>query len=271
MINEIIRDNVTILDADVSALRMEVKEDKDERKEIIERMDRKEKARDQTMARVIGLENSSTNGITEGTGPRHEVTNQTSSVNIKKTHEQLRQGMKETGRNMSNENQFANNHTGRARTPRHSKTQLVVFGIEEKNIANRAGRKERETKEIKKILKLADKDWNSVGLIDHHRVGKYTRHSTKPRPTKITFDSNERMFNFLTKARNLKDHEEYKHIKIHKHLNKEEIEILREQLKQVQAGNNARSDGEVKEFFWAIRGIRAKKIYIRPAPTPGRE
>ena len=271
MINEIIRDNVTILDADVSALRMEVKEDKDERKEIIERMDRKEKARDQTMARVIGLENSSTNGITEGTGPRHEVTNQTSSVNIKKTHEQLRQGMKETGRNMSNENQFANNHTGRARTPRHSKTQLVVFGIEEKNIADRAERKERETKEIKKILKLADKDWNSVGLIDHHRVGKYTRHSTKPRPTKITFDSNERMFNFLTKARNLKDHEEYKHIKIHKHLNKEEIEILREQLKQVQAGNNARSDGEVKEFFWAIRGIRAKKIYIRPAPTPGRE
>ena len=180
--------------------------------------------------------------------------------------------MKETVKTMITDNkQTANNHTWRAKTPRHTKTQLVIFGIEEKDITDRTERKDIETKDIQRILKATDNDWDNLGLVDHYRIGRYMKNNTKPRPTKITFDNNERMFNFLTKARNLKDTDEFKQIRIHKHLNREEKEILKEELTRAQRENNARSEEEEKEFFWAIRGIRARKIYIHQNTTPERE
>ena len=260
---------VPIIEAEVSALRAEIKEDKDERKEIIDNLQDKQSAIGKTVDRMPELENEPKD-IANSAGPNHKETNQTFTEETRKTHE-LRDEMKETVEDMMAENkQTANNNTWRAKTLRHTKTQLVVFGMEEKDIADRTERKDIETKEIHKILKSTDKDWDNAGLVDHYRIGRYMKNNTKPRPTKITFDSNERMFNFLTKARILKDIDEFKHIRIHKHLNREEREILKEELTIAQRENNARSDEEEKEFFWAIRGIRARKIYIHQSTTPRR-
>ena len=84
----------------MSALREEVKEDKDHRKETIEKIVKKDVARDEILARVagleinstkknaessgsshelIGLENNATKGTAESTGPSNETTNITST------------------------------------------------------------------------------------------------------------------------------------------------------------------------------------------------
>ena len=135
--------------------------------------------------------------------------------------------------------------------------------MEEKVIPDRDERKCKETDEIHEILKAIDKDWNNEGLTDHYRLGRYVKNSTKPRPTKIIFDNNERMFNFLIKAKNLKDSEKFTHIRAHKSLNKEDLETIKGELKVAERRNNERSEEEKNEFFWAIRGLTAKKIPIR--------
>ena len=124
-------------------------------------------------------------------------------------------------------------------------------------------RKCKETEENHEILKAIDKDWSNEGLTDHYRLGRYVKNSTKPRPTKIIFDNNERMFNFLIKAKNLKDSEKFTHIRAHKSLNKEDLETIKGELKVAERRNNERSEEEKNESFWAIRGLTAKKIPIR--------
>ena len=239
-----------------------------ELKEEVAEVKRKEKedttARDELVAKMLEVEEKATKRTAEGATPNHDMTNQTFAEVVNRTHKQLKEEMKETFKELIIEsNQFTNNHARNVRAPRHTKTELVIFGMEEKIIPNRDERKCKETETIHEILKAIDKDWDSTGLTDHYRVGRYIKNSPKPRPTKIIFDNNERMFNFLIKSKNLKDSDKFTHIRAHKSLNKEDLEILKGELKVAERNNNERSEKEKNEFFWAIRGLTAKKIPIR--------
>ena len=70
------------------------------------------------------------------------------------------------------------------------------------------------------------------------------------------------MFSFLTKRKNLQDYEDLKNLKVHKSLNWEERQILKKELSKAQKENDDRSEEDKNFFYWAIRGITAKKIYI---------
>ena len=146
-----------------------IKELKDEVAEV----KRKEKeditARDELMAKMLAAEEKATQRTAEGTIPNHDITNQTFAEVAQRTHEQFKEKMKETVKELITEsNQFTNNHARNTRAPRHTKTELVIFGMEEKVIPNRDERKCKETEEIHEILKAIDKDWDSTGLTDHY-------------------------------------------------------------------------------------------------------
>ena len=244
------------------------KEERDHRDEVIEKINKDMTARDEIYAKMIEVEEKTTKMATEGTIPNQDTAKQTFAEVVKTAHKQIKEEMKETFKEMIIESkQSISNHARNVRAPRHTKTELVIFGIEERNIIDRTERINKQTEEIQKILKTIDKDWDNQGLTDHYRIGKYTRNNTKPRPTKIIFDTNDRMFGFLIKSKILKETEEFKHIRVHKNLNKEDLETLKGELKIAEERNNERSEEEAKEFFWAIRGITAKKIYIQQNPT----
>ena len=253
----------------LAAFEMKEKEERDHRNEVIEKLNKDATARDEIFAKMMEVEDKTTQRVAEGKTPNHDTTHeQTFAEVVKKTKEQFKEEMKETFKEMITESkQVTSNHVRHTRTPRHTQTELVIFGIKERHMSDRSERKNKEAEEIQKILKTIDKDWDNQGLTDHYRIGQYTSNNSKPRPTKIILDNNERMFNFLIKSKILKDTEDFTHIRVHKSLNKEDLETVREQLKIAEKRNNERSEEETKEFFWAIRGITAKKIYIRQNPT----
>ena len=98
--------------------------------------------------------------------PIHVKTKTNANEMVVRTNDQFREVVRETMNEMMTENrQTFNNHTQNIRRQKHTKRELMVYGIEEKQIENQNERKEKEKSTVTRVLKAMDKDWEGQGLM----------------------------------------------------------------------------------------------------------
>ena len=119
---------------------------------------------------------------------------------------------------------------------------LVMFGVVEKEIKAPAERKERDMREVVKILGNLDetgRDWQKE-IDELHRLGPYAKN--KNRPIKIKLRLKATADEILTNTWQLSKSEELNKYTIRKDLSYEERELIKTKLQEAKRKNEERSE-----------------------------
>ena len=194
-------------------------------------------------------------------------------VELVKENKQKQQQITTTYSNITKglvrENDFANhlaNHARNVGEIANIDREIIIFGVTEEEEKNFTERIKKEREMATDILKALDSEWDGQGLTDHRRIGKYTP-GTKPRPLKITLRNNQLATKFLQQTKGLKDHAQFKDIGIRKCLSKPDRETLKASVQEMKHLNNQRSEEDAERFFWSIRNLKVKQIWIHSPQT----
>ena len=104
-----------------------------------------------------------------------------------------------------------------------------MYNIKESSIEDYNSRKNEEMLYLNSIVSIISKDTPNLDnkIIDHHRLGKYDKNSSKIRPIKITFNNLQTKQLIINNAKNIKN-SVYKHVNISMSLSKAEQIKLKE-------------------------------------------
>lgn len=139
---------------------------------------------------------------------------------------------------------------------------IVMFGLKEEKIVNRTEREQKEKESIGEVMRLATEDDQAVGAIEEfHRIGLFEE--GKNRPLRVKFATQAMAETVINGAWRLSVVDEYKRVWINRDMDREEREELKNLVEQAKEKNSQRTEEEKELYYWKVRDLRLKKIYVR--------
>jgi len=141
---------------------------------------------------------------------------------------------------------------------------IILFGIKEEKISDKAERSRYEENKIRNVLDKLGEDvseWLNHEMIEFNRLGKYE--DGKDRPIKLKMNTQAAADLMLFRSWKLHGHEELRRVFIRRNMSEEEREKLKEMLTEAKHRNDERSEEEKEQFFWRVRNERMVKWWIR--------
>lgn len=186
------------------------------------------------------------------------------SANVKESMDEVEELMKNEVKGMVREELKENPEIIREENQRAS--SIIISGIPEPGIVNRAKREDHERGEVVKVLdmiKEAEDRW-SDDILEVRRVGKFnrTRGAVNKRLIKVRFNTEKTAREVIAMASKLSRNEETKGIYINKDLPMAERIKGRQLRNEAKEKNQARSEQEAKQHFFAVRRWRVVKVRV---------
>ena len=139
---------------------------------------------------------------------------------------------------------------------------VVLLGLKEEKIVNRTEREQKEKECLGQVISLVTEDDQAIGAVEEHfRIGSFEE--GKDRPVKVKFATQAMAEAVLNGAWRLSGVEEYKKVWINRDMDRQEREELRELVEEARQKNSQRTEEERKQFYWKVRDLRLRRIYVR--------
>ena len=186
------------------------------------------------------------------------------SANVKESMDEVEEIMKSEVKGMVREELKENPEIIREENQRA--TSIVISGIPEPGIVNRAKREDHEKREVVKVLDMIreDEDKWADDILEVRRVGKFnrTRGAVNKRLIKVRFNTEKTAREVIAMASKLSRNEETKGIYINKDLSMAERMKGQQLRNEAKEKNQARSEQEAKQHFFAVRQWRVVKLRV---------
>ena len=140
---------------------------------------------------------------------------------------------------------------------------VMVFGVAEEKVLNKNERESKEKEKIKNILEAVTEEGNqAMNMVEEfHRIGKFEEQ--RDRPLKIKFATQVQAEEVLSGSWRLSGKEEFKNVWINRDLDEEERNKVKELVKEAKQKNDMRTEEEKEKFYWKVRDLRVRKVFIR--------
>ena len=138
----------------------------------------------------------------------------------------------------------------------------MLFGLKEEKIMNRTEREQKEKDSLGEVMRLVTEDDQAVGAVEEfHRIGTFEE--GKERPMRVKFATQAMAETVINSTWRLSGVERYKRVWINRDMDRQEREELRELVEEARQKNSQRTEEERKQFYWKVRDLRLRRIYVR--------